>query len=258
MVKGKKTKQGKSAKAAKIKKNPLFEKTPRSFRIGGDIQPKRDLTRFVRWPKYIRLQRQKRILLQRLKVPPAIHQFSHTIERNQASTLLKLLKNYQPETAHKRHEREKEEAKAKVEKREASIKKPTHEVEFGLNNVTRLIEEKKAKLVVIANDVDPIETVVWLPQLCRKQEIPFCFIKNKARLGTLVHQHTATCVAITGVKKEHQSELDTLIKNFRAQYNENVDLRKNWGGGVLGHKANLAKEVKLKAIEAEQIKKSAM
>lgn len=50
-------------------RNPLFEKTPRNYRLGGDIQPSRDLTRFVKWPKYIRLQRQKRIMLMRLKVP---------------------------------------------------------------------------------------------------------------------------------------------------------------------------------------------
>ena len=64
-------------------KSPLFEKNARNFRIGGDIQPKRDLTRFVKWPKYIRIQRQKRILLQRLKVPPALNQFSNTIDKNQ-------------------------------------------------------------------------------------------------------------------------------------------------------------------------------
>lgn len=76
----------------------MFKKNPRNFRIGGDIQPKRDLTRFVRWPKYIRIQRQKRILMQRLKVPPAIAQFQSTIERDQASKLLKLLAKYSPET----------------------------------------------------------------------------------------------------------------------------------------------------------------
>jgi large subunit ribosomal protein L7Ae len=32
-----------------------------------------------------------------------------------------------------------------------------------LNHVTTLIENKKAKLVVIANDVDPIELVLWMP-----------------------------------------------------------------------------------------------
>jgi large subunit ribosomal protein L7Ae len=258
MAKGKFKKAGKASKAAKIKKNPLFEKAPKNFRIGGDVQPMRDLTRYVRWPKYIRLQRQKRVLLQRLKVPPALNQFTHTIERNQATTLLKLLKSYQPETKDKRAEREKEAAKAKSEKREPTIKAPAHEIEFGLNNVTRLVEEKKARLVIIAHDVDPIETVVWLPQLCRKQEVAFCFIKNKARLGKLVGQKTATCVALTGVKKEHQAELDNLIKNFKAQYNDSVTLRREWGGGLLGHKAKLAAEAKQKAIETEQIKKSAL
>ena len=41
--------------------NPLFEKRPKNFGIGQDIQPKRDLTRFVKWPRYIRLQRQRAI-----------------------------------------------------------------------------------------------------------------------------------------------------------------------------------------------------
>jgi len=41
-------------------------------------------------------------------------------------------------------------------------------LKFGLNHVTTLIENKKAKMVVIAHDVDPIELVLWLPQLCRK------------------------------------------------------------------------------------------
>jgi large subunit ribosomal protein L7Ae len=65
---------------------------------GQDIQPRRDLTRFVKWPEYIRLQRQKVILSQRLKVPPAIAQFSHTLDKNTATQLFKLLDKYRPET----------------------------------------------------------------------------------------------------------------------------------------------------------------
>jgi large subunit ribosomal protein L7Ae len=86
----------KKKKAAK--RNPLFEKTPRNFRLGGEIQPKRDLTRFVKWPKYIKLQRMKRVMLMRLKVPPAINQFNCAIDRNQATSVLRLLKKYSPET----------------------------------------------------------------------------------------------------------------------------------------------------------------
>merc|ERR1719232_2115832 len=49
-------------------KNPLFVKRSRDFGIGRDIQPKRDLTRFVRWPKYIKLQRQRAVIQQGLKL----------------------------------------------------------------------------------------------------------------------------------------------------------------------------------------------
>jgi len=74
---------GDTAAAGAGKKNTLFKKNARNFRIGGDIQPVTDLTRFVKWPKYIRIQRQKRILMQRLKVPPTIAQFQSTVERNE-------------------------------------------------------------------------------------------------------------------------------------------------------------------------------
>merc|ERR1711973_1006986 len=50
-----------AAKTQEVKKrtNPLFEKRPKNFGIGGDIQPKKDLTRFVKWPKYVDIQRKK-------------------------------------------------------------------------------------------------------------------------------------------------------------------------------------------------------
>ncbi|KAJ2642781.1 60S ribosomal protein L8, partial [Coemansia sp. RSA 1285] len=42
-----------NTKAGKDKTTePLFERRPRSFGIGQDIQPRADLTRFVKWPKY--------------------------------------------------------------------------------------------------------------------------------------------------------------------------------------------------------------
>ena len=75
----------KGAAGAKGKES-LFKKNPRNFRLGGNIQPKRNLTRFVKWPKYVRIQRQKRILMQRLKVPPALAQFNNTIDKNESKS----------------------------------------------------------------------------------------------------------------------------------------------------------------------------
>jgi len=57
-------------------REPALREAPKQFGIGGALRPKKDLHRFVKWPKYVRLQRQKRILSQRLKVPPAINQFT--------------------------------------------------------------------------------------------------------------------------------------------------------------------------------------
>jgi hypothetical protein len=68
-------------KVAKVA-NPLFEKRPKQFGIGGALPPKRDLHRFVKWPKYVRIQRQRRVLNQRLKVPPALNQFTKTLDKN--------------------------------------------------------------------------------------------------------------------------------------------------------------------------------
>ncbi|KAM9889689.1 hypothetical protein OXX79_011976, partial [Metschnikowia pulcherrima] len=69
--------------------NPLFETTPKNYGIGQAIQPKRNLTRFVKWPQYVRLQRQKKILNMRLKVPPAIAQFQNTLDKNTATQTFK-------------------------------------------------------------------------------------------------------------------------------------------------------------------------
>lgn len=74
--KGKAVAKGKaSAKSGKkVAENPLFPARPKNLRVGGDVRPAgRDLTRFVKWPRNVRLQRQKRVLYERLKVPPALN-----------------------------------------------------------------------------------------------------------------------------------------------------------------------------------------
>ena len=42
--------------------NPLFEKRPKHFGIGGTLPPKKYLHRFIKWPKLVRIQRRRRIL----------------------------------------------------------------------------------------------------------------------------------------------------------------------------------------------------
>ncbi|EGV98997.1 60S ribosomal protein L7a [Cricetulus griseus] len=190
MPKGKKAKGKKVAPAPTVVKkqeakkvvNPLFEKRPKNFGSGQDIQPKRDLTCFVKWPPYIWLQRQRAILYKWLKVPPAINQFTQALDWQTATQLLKLAHKYRPQT-----KQEKQRLLARAEKKAAGkgdvpTKRPPV-LRAGVNTVTTLVENKKAQLVVIAHDVDPIEMVVFLSALCRKMGVPYCIIKGKARLG---------------------------------------------------------------------------
>jgi len=226
--------------AAKKTRNPLFESRPKNFGIGQDIQHQRDLTRFVKWPEYVRLQRQKVILHQRLKVPPAIAQFSHTLDRNTATQLFKLLNKYRPETKQEKKARLAAAANAMAEDKDAKekdSKKPLF-VKYGLNHCVALIEAKKASLVIIADDVDPIELVVFLPALCRKMGVPYVIVKSKARLGTVVHKKTAAVLTLQDVKSEDQKDLSTIISAAKANFTDKYEeQRKHWGGGLRGNKS---------------------
>merc|ERR1712021_24835 len=227
---GKMVKKVAKKAAAKVEfPNNMIEKKPRVFSIGGDIRPSGDLTRFVKWPKYVRPQRSRRILYQRLKLPPAINQFKSTFDKRQAGQLFRLLNKLKPESKTQKAERLGDAAETKAAGGNAAAKKPVC-VKMGINHVTKLVEEKEAKLVIIAHDVDPIEIVMWLPSLCKARGIPYCIIKSKARLGALVGKKTATCLAITEVKPEDKADLGALKQLCEAHFNSEYDkAMKTWG-----------------------------
>jgi len=238
------------------KADPLFPSRKRSFGIGGDIQPKRDLSRFVKWPRYVRIQRQRSILYQRLKIPPVINQFTKVIGKNEAATIFALFNKYRPETKAAKKQRINDAAAATASGSAPVATKAPIVVKFGLKHVTSLVEEKKAELVLIANDVNPLELVLWLPGLCRKMQIPFIIVKDKGRLGALVHQRNAACVALTAVGKDDKGQLNLLKNLAMEKYNNNSDLTRKWGGGIMGLKTQAKLEKRAKAMAIEEAKKA--
>ncbi|RKP30342.1 putative cytosolic ribosomal protein L8 [Metschnikowia bicuspidata] len=227
--------------ASKTTDNPLFETRKKNY----------DLTRFVKWPKYIRLQRQRKILNMRLKVPPAIAQFLTVLDKNTATQVFKLFNKYRPETVEENKERLEREAAAIAESKKAFDVSPKPlVVKYGLNHVVALIENKKPKLVLIANDVDPIDLVVFLPALCRKMGVPYAIVKGKARLVTLVHKKTSAVAALVDIAPEDEAELIMLVSTVNANFVEKYgESRKHWGGGSTGpkHDAKMAKAASLTA-----------
>ena len=222
MLKGKKVALAptmvKNQEAKKVV-NHLFEKRSKNFGTGQDIQPKRDLNCFVEWPRYIQLQQQRDILYKRLKVPPAINQFTQALDQQTATQLLKLAHKYSPETKQEKEQR----LLAREEKTAGKLPtKRSPVLRAGVNTVTTLVENKNAHLVVIAHDMDTIKLMDFLPTLCQKMGVPYC-IKGKAQLGRLIHRKTCTTAAFIQVNLEDKSALAKLVEAIRTNYNDRYD-----------------------------------
>ena len=224
MVKKIKKEEQKPKQKEKIKtvKHPLCQPNPKNFRFGNDVRPRIVKSRFVKFPRYVQLQRQKRILMKRLKCPPALAQFFEPLDKDTSKKVYKALERYTPETKKEKKERLEKEAKEQVKDKKDNKnkkkegKKPVT-LKCGLNHVTYLVEQKRAKLVLIAADVDPIETVVFLPSLCKSMEIPYAIVPSKERLGHLANKKTCTCLALTDFK-ENAAELENLCKIFAERF----------------------------------------
>lgn len=53
----------------------------------------------------------------------------------------------------------------------------------GTNEVTKLIERGLAKLVVLAEDVQPEEVVAHIPILCEEKGVPYVYVPTRQDLG---------------------------------------------------------------------------
>ncbi len=66
------------------------------------------------------------------------------------------------------------------------IASKTGVVRKGTNEATKAVERAQARLVVIAEDVDPPEVIAHLPILCDERKIPYVFVPSKEKLGSAI------------------------------------------------------------------------
>jgi large subunit ribosomal protein L7Ae len=64
------------------------------------------------------------------------------------------------------------------------VARDSGKIRRGTNEATKAIERGVAKLVYIAEDVEPPEVVAHLPILCEERKIPYIFVPSKEQLGT--------------------------------------------------------------------------
>jgi len=227
--------------------NP-YKSRPKNFSAGCDILPKtHKLGRMMKWPKYIRTQRQLQVLKQRLKVPGPVALFERTADKSLATQAFDLFEKYKPFSKVEKKQRMKAIAAAKAEGKQANLEY-REQVKFGLNHVTNLVQSGKAQLVLIAHDVEPLELVIWLPTLCHKMNVPFGIVKGKSALGRLVNMKTATCVCLTKVRAQDGNTLETLKQSFSGSFNEKFKELRKKGPAVGGTKTQHRLDVQAKMI----------
>lgn len=67
-----------------------------------------------------------------------------------------------------------------------SMAKDSGKIKKGVNETTKSIERKTAKLVIVAGDVTPEEIVIHIPMLCKENSIAYAFVPTKKELGSSV------------------------------------------------------------------------
>ncbi len=98
------------------------------------------------------------------------------------------------------------------------IARNTGKIRKGTNETTKVVERGMAKLVVIAEDVQPPEIVMHLPILCDEKKIPFLYVPSKDELGRAVGiniQTAAACIVETGEARDLVNEVVEKIKGLR-------------------------------------------
>jgi large subunit ribosomal protein L7Ae len=100
----------------------------------------------------------------------------------------------------------------------------TGTVRKGTNETTKAIERAQARLVIIAEDVDPPEVVAHLPILCEERKIPYIFVPSKQKLGVSAGidvPAAAACINEPG-------DAASLVKEISSRVEE---LKKRGSGG---------------------------
>lgn len=92
----------------------------------------------------------------------------------------------------------------------------TGKVKRGTNETTKAIERGIAKLVVIAEDVEPPEIVAHLPLLCEERKIPYVYVPSKEKLGEAAGIEVRAASATIIEPGESKQIIDEIVKKVES------------------------------------------
>ncbi len=87
----------------------------------------------------------------------------------------------------------------------------------GTNEVTKQIERSQAKLVLIAENIEPEEIAAHLPVLCDEKKIPYVYVPDKLELGKASGLEVGTasaCIVTPGKARDLIVEVEEKLKKL--------------------------------------------
>ena len=94
-------------------------------------------------------------------------------------------------------------------------KDPDGRLKKGSNEVTKAAERGVAKMVIMAEDVNPGELLAHIPMICKEKEIPFIYVANQAELGKQIWGLDTGRRCASVAIMEHGNNLDSQFKGIK-------------------------------------------
>jgi large subunit ribosomal protein L7Ae len=92
------------------------------------------------------------------------------------------------------------------------IANSTGKIRRGVNETTKAVERNIAKLVVMAEDIQPEEVAMHLPVLCEEKDIPYAYAKSKQELGR-ASGIDVSCAAVAIIKEgDAKKNIEEVVK----------------------------------------------
>jgi len=98
------------------------------------------------------------------------------------------------------------------------VARDTGTVKKGTNETTKAIERGNAALVLIAEDVEPEEIVMHLPELATERDVPFVFVATQDDVGHaagLEVGSAAAAIVEPGEAREAVEDIGQKVEDLR-------------------------------------------
>ena len=94
------------------------------------------------------------------------------------------------------------------------VARDTGSVKKGTNETTKAVERGNADLVFVAEDVQPEEIVMHLPELADEKEVPYLFVESQTDVGHAAGLEVGSAAAAIVDSGEASGDVDDIAEKL--------------------------------------------